>query len=96
MTDKNCSTPETYDPDRLLDAVSEKLETKNDAALAQKLNIARTVLGAIRKKKMPVTASLLLWIHQETGIKIDELRELMGDRRAKLRFGRGSRSSVEN
>lgn len=78
----------TYDPDRLLDIVREKLHTKSDAALAQKLNVARKLLTAIRRKQLPMTGSLLLWIHQASGIHVAELRTLMGDRRSKLRCNR--------
>lgn len=76
----------TYDPSRLLDALLNKMHWKNDAILAQKLNVHNNVIHRIRSRTLPLTASMLLWMQEATGIDIDELRKLMGDRRAKLRI----------
>ncbi|MGV8893986.1 MAG: hypothetical protein ACOH2K_13790 [Burkholderiaceae bacterium] len=76
----------TYDPNRLLDALLKKMHWKNDAVLAQKLNVHINVIQRIRSSTLPLAASMLLWMQEATGVVIDELRRLMGDRRAKLRI----------
>ena len=74
-----------YDPNRLLDRVREALHLANDAALARTLQIRPPVLSTIRHRRTPVSASLLIRIHEETNLSIAELREMLGDRRQKFR-----------
>lgn len=74
-----------YDPDRLLNALCEQLRVKNDAALARALEVAPPVISKIRHRRLPISASLLIRIHEVTGITIRDLRYLMGDRRGKFR-----------
>lgn len=76
----------TYDPNRLLDALIEKLHLKNDAALSRALEVAPPVISKIRHRRLPVGASLLIRMHEVTHLSIRELRELMGDRREKFRI----------
>jgi hypothetical protein len=76
---------ETYNPNALLDAVSEKLGAKNDAALARALEVAPPMLSRIRHNKLPVGASLLVAMHELTGASTRDLRALMGDRRQRFR-----------
>lgn len=76
-----------YDPNRLLDALVEKLNLKNDAALCRRLEVAPPVISKIRHGRLPVGASMLIRMHEETGLTIRELRDLMGDRRRNYRFG---------
>ena len=75
-----------YDPDNLLDALIEKLGLKNDAALSRTLEVAPPVLSKIRHRRLPVGASILIRMHEVTDLSIRELRDLMGDRRAKFRI----------
>lgn len=70
-----------YDPNKLLDAVSEKLQVRNDARLSKALDVAPPVISKIRHFKLPVGASMLIKMHEATGYSIRELRDLMGDRR---------------
>ncbi|WP_194723900.1 hypothetical protein [Noviherbaspirillum malthae] len=76
----------TYDPNRLLDSVIEKLHLKNDAALARVLGVPAPVISKIRHARLPIGASLLIAMHEETGWSIRELRDRMGDRRQKFRI----------
>jgi plasmid maintenance system antidote protein VapI len=76
----------TYDPNVLLDALIEKLNLKNDAALARALEIAPPIISKIRHRRLPVGASLLIRMHEVTSLSIADLRMLMGDRRAKFRI----------
>lgn len=75
-----------YDPNRLLDTLIRKLALKNDAALARALEVAPPVISKIRHSRLPVGASLLIRMHEVSGMSIYELREEMGDRRAKFRI----------
>lgn len=68
-----------YNPNYLLDFVIEKLNLKNDAALARTLGITPPVLSRIRHGKFPIGATILIAMHEETGMKVRELRRLMGD-----------------
>ncbi len=73
-----------YDPNRLLDALREQLDVTSDVALARLLEIPPPVLSKIRHNKLAVGASVLLRMHDLTGISIRDLRYLMGDRRPKF------------
>ena len=76
----------TYNPNRLLDALLENMRLKNDAALSRMLEVAPPVISKIRHQRVPVSASLLIRMHEATGISIGDLRFLMGDRRNKYRL----------
>ncbi len=76
----------TYDPNRLLDALLEKMSLKNDAALSRMLEVAPPVISKIRHRRLPIGASLLIRMHETTGMSIRDLRDLMGDRRTKYRL----------
>ncbi|MFC7516410.1 hypothetical protein ACFQUU_15450 [Herbaspirillum sp. GCM10030257] len=79
-------TATTYDPNRLLDSLIDRLQLKNDAALSRTLEVAPPVISKIRHKRVPVRASLLIRMHEVTNLSIRELRDLMGDRRQKYRI----------
>lgn len=76
----------TYDPNRLLDSLIDRLHLKNDAALSRTLEVAPPVISKIRHKRVPVRASVLIRMHEVTNLSIRELRDLMGDRRQKYRI----------
>jgi hypothetical protein len=86
MNQPEQATHVVYNPNRLLDTLIERMGLKNDGALSRKLNVARAVIGDIRHGRLPVGASMLMWMHEATGISIGELRALMGDRRTKFRL----------
>ena len=75
-----------YDPDRLLDAMLEKLQLKNDAALCRALEVAPPVISKVRHRRLPVGASLLIRLHEVTDMSVAQLREILGDRRQKYRL----------
>jgi hypothetical protein len=77
---------ETYDPNKLLDALIERIGLKNDAALSRVLEVAPPVISKIRHRRLPVGASLLIRMHEVSELSIKELRELMGDQRGKFRI----------
>lgn len=76
-----------YDPNHLLNTVSESLEVQNDAELASALEIPRPLLGKIRLGKQRVGATILLRMQELSGIPIRRLRAILGERRAAFRVG---------
>lgn len=75
-----------YNPDNLLATLISRLNLKNDAALSRALEVAPPVISKIRHRRLPVGASLLIRMHEVTDLSIQELRDLMGDRRGKFRI----------
>jgi hypothetical protein len=80
------SEQHTYNPNRLLDSLLESMQLKNDAALSRMLEVAPPVISKIRHYHLPVSASVLMRMHEVTNISISDLRFLMGDRRNKYRL----------
>lgn len=80
-----------YDPNRLLDTLIQHLELKNDAALSRKLEVSPPILSKVRHLRLPVGASLLIRMHEESGLSISDLRRLMGDRRPRYKSQKLSR-----
>jgi plasmid maintenance system antidote protein VapI len=80
------STQSSYDPNRLLNVLIEKTNSKNDAALSRALEVAPPLISKIRHRRLPIGASMLIRMHEVCGMSIGELRELMGDRRSKYRI----------
>ncbi|MEJ7804474.1 MAG: hypothetical protein WKG03_00930 [Telluria sp.] len=70
-----------YDPNRLLDTLLDQLNLKNDAKLARALDVAPPVISKIRHLNLAVGASMLIRMHEVSGLSIRDLRYLMGDYR---------------
>ncbi len=68
----------TYDPANLLNAIKQKYELKNDAALSSHLAVSAPVISKVRRRHLPVSDALLIRIHDVTEMPIKELRRLMG------------------
>jgi hypothetical protein len=66
-----------YDPNRVLDAIIQKLRLKNDAALSRVLEVAPPVISKIRHNTLPIGATILLRMHEVSDYSIRELRALM-------------------
>jgi len=66
-----------YDPNRVLDAIIQKLRLKNDAALSRALEVAPPVISKIRHNTLPIGATILLRMHEVSDFSIRELRALM-------------------
>ncbi|SDF59023.1 MULTISPECIES: hypothetical protein [unclassified Duganella] len=75
-----------YNPNQLLDNISNKLNLKNDAALARTLEVTAPMISKVRNLRLPVGASLLIRMHEVTGLPVKELQNMMGDRREKFRL----------
>lgn len=80
------TSQESYNPNRLLDILIERLHLKNDAALSRALEVAPPVISKIRHRRLPVGASMLIRMHEVSSLSVRELRDLMGDRRTKYRL----------
>ena len=77
--------PPDYDPNRLLDYVMALLKIDGDGALAVRLGFSPGVISKVRHRKLPVSAELLVSLHEESRMEIGELRRMMGDRRQNFR-----------
>ena len=78
MTKRHMPEEVTYDPNKVLDAIMEKLNLKNDAALSRALEVAPPVISKIRHHTLPIGATILLRMHVVSEFSIRELKSLMG------------------
>lgn len=85
MSDAIESKEHDYEPNRLLDALREKLQLKSDAELSRELEVAQPIISRIRHRKACVGAAVLIRMHEVSGLTIGDLRNLMGDRRIRFR-----------
>lgn len=77
MSIKQITALPTYNPNRVLDAIIDKLQLKNDAALSRALEVAPPVISKIRHNTLPIGATILIRMHEISDFSIRELRELM-------------------
>lgn len=73
-----------HNPNQLIDALVNQLRLKNDAALSRALEVAPPVISKIRAHRLPVGATILLRMHEISGLEIKDLRALMGDTHEKF------------
>ena len=78
MTTRHIPEEPSYDPNKVLDAIIEKLNLKNDAALSSALEVAPPVISKIRHRTLPIGATILLRMHEVSEFSIRELKALMG------------------
>ena len=78
MTTRHIPEEATYDPNKVLDAIMERLNLKNDAALSRALEVAPPVISKIRHRTLPIGATILLRMHEVSEFSIRELKSLMG------------------
>ena len=83
-----------YDPGRLLSALRSRLKLRSDAGLARVLEVPSELVSCVRARAIPVTPELLIRMEEVSGWSGRELRDLMGDRRAKFRFEQVRNSAV--
>ena len=76
-----------YDPSHLPNTLHATLKLKNYAALPRKLGLSPPVISKIRHRQIPVSASVLIRIHEVAELSIAVLRGLMGDRRKQYWIG---------
>lgn len=69
---------EEYTPEKLLDSVTKLVGVKNDAQLSKKINVAHPIISKIRNRKVGFSASVILAIHESTGLSLPVIRNLCG------------------
>lgn len=74
-----------YNPSNLFDFICMRYGAKTDVQLAMLLGVGNPLICKMRRRVLPVSGSLLIRIHEITGISIRELKETMNDRRSKQR-----------
>ena len=63
-------------PNRVFDAAIAALGLTSDRALSRALGVPATVISKIRHGRLPLGPSMLLRLHEETGIGIRELKAM--------------------
>ena len=67
----------TYQPGKLLDTIMAKMSLRTDSALARVLGVEPCVISKVRNDRMPIGASLLITMHDVTGMTTGDMREMM-------------------
>lgn len=80
MIDAPLPTQPAADPNKLLDALIERLQLKNDAALCRVLAVNPPVISKIRHGTLQIGPTMLIRMHEVSDLKIGELRQLMLDK----------------
>ncbi len=62
---------------RLLDMIIAKLALKNDTALCRMLGVSPQVISKLRHGRLPFGASMLIRLHEESGMSIRELKAVL-------------------
>jgi transcriptional regulator with XRE-family HTH domain len=76
-SDKRSGTPPSVRSHQLLDGVRDTLQLKNDAKLAQLLGVKPSIISRIRNGHLPVGASILLRMHEVSGLRLQKLKSLL-------------------
>lgn len=63
-----------YDPNGLLDEVSDMLNVKNDAALSRALGVTPAIISKARHHVQRIGPSLLVKCHEAAGISFPAIR----------------------
>lgn len=71
-----------YKPGRFLNYLLHHFKLANDSTLARRLKISHVVISKLRNKRLMLSASLLIHIHQEFDLDIEFIRDLIGDYRS--------------
>jgi hypothetical protein len=71
--------PASFVPNRLLDTLIQHMELKNDAQLSRRLAVPPPVVSQMRHRKLAVGATMLLRMHEESGLSISDLKDLLAD-----------------
>jgi len=66
-----------YNPNPLLDDVMSRFGLKNDAALSRALEVRPSDICKIRKQILPISASILIKVHEAADMSFNDLRKLM-------------------
>ena len=61
-----------------IDLLIDTMTLKNDAALSRVLEVAPPVISKIRHGRLSVGASMLISAHEESGLTIREMKDVLG------------------
>ncbi|MRW88835.1 hypothetical protein GJ699_02420 [Duganella sp. FT80W] len=61
----------------LLDHLTDKLQLKNDAALARAFEVAPPVISKIRHDKLPFGDSMILKAHEKFNFTVQSMRQIL-------------------
>jgi hypothetical protein len=75
----------SYDTNHLIDTILDHLDLPDDAALAKAMGVDPQILADLRSMRREVDAAMLILCHKMTGISINGLRNILGDRRWRIR-----------
>lgn len=75
-----------YNPGRMLDLLNSHMKLKSDVALSRKLNIPKSSVDRMRRNEISIDATMLVLMHEASGLQTSELRMVMGDRRKAFRI----------
>ncbi|MEC5216933.1 hypothetical protein RCH09_001887 [Actimicrobium sp. GrIS 1.19] len=76
----------TYNPSRLLDFLAVRLNLHSEKALSKALYLSCGLLQDIRALRQPIAGGRLLCMQEVSGLSIEAMRHLMGDRRRTCRM----------
>lgn len=76
---------QSYDPSRLLAALSHQLHIESDKKLAKTLGFSAGIIAGLRAGRMAITPTMYLQMQEKTGLPVETLRSLSGDRRHRHR-----------
>lgn len=85
-----------FDPSKLLDMIKGRYGILTDSALAELLNMTSPQISRIRHCGRPLSASALIKIHEISGMPIERLKTLCGDRRTSQRVRRTRVARLDN
>jgi plasmid maintenance system antidote protein VapI len=68
----------SYSPNVVIDALISRMGLPSDAELARRLDVAPPVISKLRHHKLPLGASLIISMHEASGISIRELKAMAG------------------
>jgi plasmid maintenance system antidote protein VapI len=74
---QNVENKQDCNPNRLLDALIQRKQLKNDAALCRVLQVAPPLISKIRHGRTGISADVMIRMHDAFEIPISELRQLM-------------------
>ena len=95
MKKQSIKSLDSYDPNRVFNALIHILGLRSDTRLARALEVPYLLVQKVRRMEIPVTPALLIRMEEISGWSARTLRDLMGDRRRKFRFDEVRKMDVD-
>lgn len=76
----------SYDPDALLDLLLKHMHLSRDSQLARRINIDRRILYNIHLRQINITGSMLILMHEASGLSVAVLKQILNDKRKTSRM----------